>query len=69
MQRELGKTVTDFPELRLMVLDFYVENRDSLPDDLSGDERIRKEKARKGIVEKMNKSIKNKFYSKQMKLV
>jgi hypothetical protein len=38
MQRELGKTVTDFPELRLMALDFYVENRDSLPDDLSGDE-------------------------------
>jgi hypothetical protein len=38
LQRELGKTVTDFPELRLMALDFYEKNRDSLPYDMSGDE-------------------------------
>jgi hypothetical protein len=46
LQRELGKTVTDFPELRLMALDFYQENRDSLPDDLSGEEVL--ELMRKG---------------------
>jgi hypothetical protein len=38
LQHELGKTETDFPELRLMALDYYKENRDSLPEDLSGEE-------------------------------
>ena len=38
LEHELGKTVTPFPELRLMALDYYERNRDSLPDDMSGDE-------------------------------
>jgi hypothetical protein len=38
LEHELAKTVTDFPELRLMALDYYERNRDSLPEDLSGDE-------------------------------
>ena len=38
LEHELGKTVTDFPELRLMALDYYERNRDSFPEDLSGEE-------------------------------
>jgi hypothetical protein len=40
LEHELGKTVTDFPELPLMALHFYEKNRDSLPHDISGDEAL-----------------------------